>query len=130
IVRGFPNRSIGASPSGKAVDFDSTIRRFESSRPSQAVTQPQIVGFEIQEVPANGRLLQIYFLSLYSKFAQSPSEIADSLWLVIEIFPFLGDAGWRPGSISTLGGVGRSLPRRFLARLNGCCRALRTREVI
>src|SRR6202035_5596427 len=26
---------IGASPSGKAVDFDSTIRRFESSRPSQ-----------------------------------------------------------------------------------------------
>ncbi len=27
--------AIGASPSGKAVDFDSTIRRFESSRPSQ-----------------------------------------------------------------------------------------------
>ncbi len=26
---------IGASPSGKAVDFDSTMRRFESSRPSQ-----------------------------------------------------------------------------------------------
>ena len=26
---------LGASPSGKAVDFDSTIRRFESSRPSQ-----------------------------------------------------------------------------------------------
>ena len=26
---------FGASPSGKAVDFDSTIRRFESSRPSQ-----------------------------------------------------------------------------------------------
>ena len=28
--------AVGASPSGKAVDFDSTIRRFESSRPSQA----------------------------------------------------------------------------------------------
>jgi hypothetical protein len=28
-------QSIGASPSGKAVDFDSTMRRFESSRPSQ-----------------------------------------------------------------------------------------------
>ena len=28
-------RAIGASPSGKAVDFDSTMRRFESSRPSQ-----------------------------------------------------------------------------------------------
>src|ERR1700738_1100571 len=27
----------GASPSGKAVDFDSTMRRFESSRPSQAL---------------------------------------------------------------------------------------------
>jgi hypothetical protein len=30
----FPRR-IGASPSGKAADFDSAIRRFESSRPSQ-----------------------------------------------------------------------------------------------
>ena len=28
------DRYLGASPSGKAVDFDSTIRRFESSRPS------------------------------------------------------------------------------------------------
>ena len=28
---------IGASPSGKAGDFDSPMRRFESSRPSQAV---------------------------------------------------------------------------------------------
>ena len=27
---------LGASPSGKAADFDSAIRRFESSRPSQA----------------------------------------------------------------------------------------------
>src|SRR3954452_11149652 len=26
---------VGASPSGKAADFDSAIRRFESSRPSQ-----------------------------------------------------------------------------------------------
>ena len=29
-------RGIGASPSGKAADFDSAMRRFESSRPSQA----------------------------------------------------------------------------------------------
>ena len=29
-------RRIGASPSGKAADFDSAIRRFESSRPSHA----------------------------------------------------------------------------------------------
>ncbi len=36
MVRRFPTGpDLGASPSGKAVDFDSTIRRFESSRPSQ-----------------------------------------------------------------------------------------------
>jgi len=34
-VRNIPVRSAGASPSGKATDFDSVIRRFESSRPSQ-----------------------------------------------------------------------------------------------
>ena len=34
--RRFPEQSdLGASPSGKAPDFDSGIRRFESSRPSQ-----------------------------------------------------------------------------------------------
>jgi len=35
--RTWPARSAGASPSGKATDFDSVIRRFESSRPSQTV---------------------------------------------------------------------------------------------
>ena len=34
--RGRLRPSIGASPSGKAADFDSAMRRFESSRPSQA----------------------------------------------------------------------------------------------
>src|SRR5882757_4277119 len=33
--------------------------------------------------------------------AQSQSEIADSLWQIFEIFPFLGDDGRRPGSIYT-----------------------------
>ncbi len=33
-------RRIGASPSGKATDFDSVIRRFESSRPSQTSLSP------------------------------------------------------------------------------------------
>src|SRR6202022_4203372 len=37
LVPPHPGQSVGASPSGKAVDFDSTMRRFESSRPSQAV---------------------------------------------------------------------------------------------
>jgi hypothetical protein len=32
-----PWPGVGASPSGKAADFDSAIRRFESSRPSHAV---------------------------------------------------------------------------------------------
>ncbi len=31
----FFQRTIGASPSGKAADFDSAMRRFETSRPSQ-----------------------------------------------------------------------------------------------
>ena len=31
---------IGASPSGKAADFDSAMRRFESSRPSHFLLQP------------------------------------------------------------------------------------------
>jgi hypothetical protein len=31
--------AFGASPSGKAADFDSAMRRFESSRPSQIVQQ-------------------------------------------------------------------------------------------
>ena len=39
--RGYPDPlfsyHIGASPSGKARDFDSLIRWFESSRPSQSV---------------------------------------------------------------------------------------------
>jgi hypothetical protein len=33
----WPAKAFGASPSGKAADFDSAIRRFESSRPSQQV---------------------------------------------------------------------------------------------
>jgi hypothetical protein len=35
LVPPLSRQLIGASPSGKAVDFDSTMRRFESSRPSQ-----------------------------------------------------------------------------------------------
>jgi hypothetical protein len=43
IVPPLSRQVIGASPSGKAVDFDSTMRRFESSRPSQAIIQLKIV---------------------------------------------------------------------------------------
>ena len=37
-----PSGVVGASPSGKAADFDSAIRRFESSRPSQTFLSDQI----------------------------------------------------------------------------------------
>ncbi len=33
---GYTGPSAGASPSGKAADFDSAIRRFDPSRPSQS----------------------------------------------------------------------------------------------
>ena len=33
---GYRGPTIGASPSGKAADFDSAIRRFDPSRPSQS----------------------------------------------------------------------------------------------
>ena len=46
--------AIGASPSGKAVDFDSTMRRFESSRPSQAVGSPGCY-FPVRESPRHSR---------------------------------------------------------------------------
>jgi hypothetical protein len=32
---GYRGQRFGASPSGKAADFDSAIRRFDPSRPSQ-----------------------------------------------------------------------------------------------
>ena len=74
---------------------------FESSEVSQAVTQLQIVATKTSEMGAISRFLQIFLLSLYAKIAQSGSEIADSLWVMFEIFPFFGDASRRPGSIDT-----------------------------
>ena len=34
---GYRGQRFGASPSGKAADFDSAIRRFDPSRPSQSL---------------------------------------------------------------------------------------------
>ncbi len=86
--------AIGASPSGKAVDFDSTIRRFESSRPSQPVRCPETLPSTMLQRPANGGLLRIGYQSPGSEIGVSGSEIADSLRRIFEIFPFSGD--WRP----------------------------------
>src|SRR3984893_4190469 len=63
--------SDGASPSGKAVDFDSTIRRFESSRPSQPVRRQEILPSAIPEMPANGGLLRIWVSLQTSNLATS-----------------------------------------------------------
>ena len=53
--------AVGASPSGKAVDFDSTMRRFESSRPSQ--NQPGgSATYRIWQIfILNGRFLPVLF---------------------------------------------------------------------
>jgi hypothetical protein len=93
--------SIGASPSGKAVDFDSTMRRFESSRPSQPVRRLETLPSVTSEMPANGGLLRIGYRSPGSQIGRCGSEIADSLRRIFEIFPFLGDSDRRPSSIGT-----------------------------
>jgi hypothetical protein len=67
------------------------------------------------KVPAEYGLLQVCALSLYSKFRQSVSEIGESLWRILEIFPFLGDASRRRAR-SALGSVGRSLTRPSLRK--------------
>jgi hypothetical protein len=72
--------------------FDSTIRRFESSRQLPLTTR---------EKPANGGLLRFIGQSPDSKFRALWAQIAESLRTNIQIFPFLGDRYRRPGSIST-----------------------------
>ena len=94
-------RFMGASLSRKAVDFDSTIRRFESSRPSQPVRRSEKMSPILAEMPANGGLLRTSRQSLGSDFGHSRSEIANSLRRTFEKLPFLGDCGRRPGSICT-----------------------------
>ena len=41
---GYRGQRFGASPSGKAADFDSAIRRFDPSRPSQLLLEVPNVG--------------------------------------------------------------------------------------
>src|SRR5882757_7223186 len=53
------------------------------------------------KVPAKCGLLQVCALSLYSKIQQSVSEIGESPWRILEIFPFCRDASRRRRAIST-----------------------------
>ena len=94
---------IGASPSGKAGDFDSPMRRFESSRPSQAVRGSEKALPIVAERPANSGLLQFGVPSLGSRFPGMRAEFGESLWLTPRIFPFSGDCGRRQGSIALRG---------------------------
>jgi hypothetical protein len=72
----------------------SGMREFESSHSSQAVRCSEIC-------PRQWRAFANGGLSPDSKFGHFQRQIADSLRQIIEILPFLGDGGWRPGSICT-----------------------------
>jgi hypothetical protein len=125
------DQAIGASPSGKAVDFDSTMRRFESSRPSQPVRRLEKMSLVLAERPANGGLLRISHQSLGSNFRHSQREIADSLGRTFEIFPFLGDCDRRLGSIRTAWpGLHCKAPHSPPRSPANCCRGLQPLFVI
>src|SRR5882757_10649757 len=82
--------------------FQSTISRFESSRPSQAVRRSEKMSLILEERAANGGLLRTAGRSPDSEFGRFRREIADSLRRTFEKFPFLGDCGRRLGSICTV----------------------------
>jgi hypothetical protein len=109
-----------------AADFDSTIRRFESSRPSQAVRRSEKVLLILAERPANGGLLRIGYRSPDSKFFRFQGGSAQSLRPDTGILPFSGEGDWRPGSIGTARperqyGLGiRGLPTAKAENLANC----------
>jgi hypothetical protein len=73
--------------------------RILPGQPGSHSTQDSTV--ENGKVPAKCGLLQVCALSLYSKIQQSVSEIGESLWRILEIFPFCRDASRRRRAIST-----------------------------
>src|SRR3981081_1367817 len=74
---------------------------YVSKKGSHPVRRSEKMSLILAERPANGGLLRIGGLSLDSEFGQFRSKIADSLRQTFEKLPFLGDWGWRPGSICT-----------------------------
>jgi hypothetical protein len=81
--------------------FQLTISGFESSRPSQPVRRLEISTSVMPVMPASGRPLRIGGRSPDSEFGHFRTKTADSLQRILEIFPFSGDRGRRPGSIYT-----------------------------
>ena len=69
-------------------------------------SEPQNRKFPCKIPCYNGGLSRIRGRSPDVKFGHFQVEIADSLLRTFEIFPFLGDSGWRRGSICTVGGPG------------------------
>jgi hypothetical protein len=86
----------------------SGIWKFESSKVSQAVTQPSIALLKIEESPVDSALSSTNGVSNLAKNTQPERENGKSLWRILEIFPFFGDARRRLAR-SALRGVGRSL---------------------
>jgi hypothetical protein len=73
---------------------------------SQAVWLLGKLRLKTREKPANGGILRSIGHSPGSKFGALRVQIAESLRTDIQIFPFLGDRRWRPGSISLHGRSG------------------------
>ncbi len=101
----------GASPSGKAVDFDSTMRRFESSRPSQPLAVRS--GHMGHPSLGKGTLFGEFLVFRLRKAcrprafenSQSPArssnvcgENSRKSSAEPNILPFPGDLLWRPGN--------------------------------
>src|SRR5689334_9133645 len=68
-------REVGLEPtSGKAADFDSAIRRFESSRPSQPVQSPGgFVTMPLKSAPLAGFLRRAESLCLPNSMTPRPN---------------------------------------------------------
>ena len=83
--------AIGASPSGKAVDFDSTIRRFESSRPSQPLAQRKIVCTFVTKSPQNKAFLAFCEMSPDTEMGNYREKLPKVSGRYQKIFPFSAD---------------------------------------
>jgi len=66
------------------------ICEFESSEVSQPVRRLETLPSITSEMPANGGILRVGYQSPCSEIGLSGREIADSLRLLFEIFPFSG----------------------------------------
>jgi hypothetical protein len=98
-----PSRVLGQN-SGNSADiskafFEMGISKFESSQVSQAVRRSEKLPLILAERPANGGVLRFNERSPGADFGHFRLGLADSLRRTLEIFPFSGDDGRRPGSI-------------------------------